>query len=335
MQDKLVLEGAPEQSVETISEQQVEEVEGPARVSKDDLTVVVPVLNEEKGVVAVIDDIFQKGYENILVVDGYSTDNTFNAAQQRGVTVVTQHGRGKSGAIKTAIEHVSTPYLLVMDGDYTYDASDIQRFLNHAKVYDEIVGSRHAKHISWLHRFGNGGITWIFNVLFGTTFSDVCSGMYLLRSMACKHLTLQTKGFSIEVEILAQMSTQGRVTEVPINYRKRIGDAKLTTWKAGADIIKTIIELARIYNPVFLFSVTTASAAIPGVAILAWVFILWLAGSEHIFHSAWALAAAMLLLLASQAFIIGTVALLLKRSELRIERLVRTEIEDNQSESNR
>jgi len=327
MQDKLALEGAPRQNYQMKSEA----TKTSRRISNDNLTIVVPVLNEEKGVGAVIDDIYQNGYQNVLVVDGYSSDKTVQAANQKGAAVITQHGRGKSGAIKTALEHVSTPYLLVMDGDYTYDAADIHRFLNHARDYDEIVGARHATHISRLHRLGNRGITWIFNVLFGTTLSDVCSGMYLLKSKSCNHLTLQTKGFSIEVEILAQMSTQGRVTEVPINYRKRIGDAKLTTWKAGTDIVKTIIALARIYNPVFLFSVVTASAALPGLAILVWVFLLWAVGGEHVFHSSWLLAALMLLLLASQAFIIGTVALLLKRSELRIERLVRTEIETNRS----
>jgi len=300
---------------------------GLKRVTKDDVTVVLPVLNEENGVVAVIDEVLQNGYRNILVVDGYSTDNTAQAARQKGVVVVTQHGRGKAGAIKTAVELVSTPYILVMDGDFTYDAADIVRFLNHARRYDEIVGSRQVKNISRLHRLGNGALSGVFNVLFGTTFSDVCSGMYLLRSKAVKHLTLRTKGFSIEVELLAQMSVQGSVTEVPITYRERIGEAKLVTWVHGVDIMKTVLELARLYNPVFLFSVTAASAAIPGFGIMLWVVWLWITGHDHIFHSAWALAGGMLLLLASQAFIIGTVALLLKRSELRIERIVRSEVE--------
>ena len=329
MQDNQILEGLSLQAGGTNSEPQdgKRTAESLDRVAKNDVTVVLPVLNEEKGVVAVIDDVLQNGYRNILVVDGYSTDNTVQAAQEKGVTVVPQHGRGKSGAIKTAVEQVSTPYLLVMDGDFTYDAADIERFLSHATRYDEIVGSRSMKNVSRLHRVGNAAISAVFNALFGTTFSDVCSGMYLLKSKPVRHLTLRTTGFSIEVELLAQMSVQGTVTEVPINYRKRIGEAKLGTWMAGGDIMKTIFELARLYNPVFLFSVTTASAAIPGLGIMLWVFWLWITGHEHVFHSAWALTGGMLLLLASQAFIIGTVALLLKRTELRIERIVRSKIE--------
>ena len=122
--------------------QRVEARQKRLELTKDDVTVVLPVLNEEAGVKAVIAEVFRNGYQNILVVDGYSTDNTLQAAQGKGVNVVTQHGRGKTGAIITAIENVSTPYLLVMDGDYTYNAADIERFLLHATEYDHIVGSR-------------------------------------------------------------------------------------------------------------------------------------------------------------------------------------------------
>lgn len=295
-------------------------------VPKNDVTVVLPVLNEEDGVVAVIDDVRQNGYGNILVVDGNSTDKTVPAAKQKGVVVVTQHGRGKTGAIRTAVEHVSTPYLLVMDGDYTYDAADIWKFLFHARPYDEIVGTRQRENISRLHQVGNAAISGVFNALFGTTLSDVCSGMYLLKLKSARQLVLRTKGFSVEAELLAQMCEEGRVTEVPINYRKRIGVAKLNSM-AGVHIMRTIFELARLYNPVFLFSLAAASAAIPGFAILLWVLFLWMAGYKHLFHSGWALAGGMMLLLASQAFIVGTIALLLKRSELRIERLVRNKLE--------
>ena len=290
-------------------------------VLKGDVTVVLPVLNEEEGVSAVIDELLENGYRNILVVDGYSTDLTVQAARDKGVTVVEQHGRGKTGAIKTAIENVSTPYMLIMDGDFTYDAADIERLLTHANGYDQIIGRRSQENISRIHRFGNRLISGLFNTLFGTSISDVCSGMYLLKSKSAKQLAFRTKGFSVEAEVLAQMAMEGKVTEVPINYRKRMGQPKLSTLAGGVDILKSILGLARIYNPVFIFSTAAASAAIPGLAILSWVFWRW--AQFKTFHSGWALAGGMLMLLASQAFIMGTISLLLKRSEIRIEKLVR------------
>jgi dolichol-phosphate mannosyltransferase len=293
-----------------------------ASVLKEDVTVVLPVLNEEEGISPVIDELHENGYRNILVVDGYSTDLTAEAARSKGVTVVEQHGRGKTGAIKTAVEQLSTPYMLIMDGDFTYSAANIERLLTHANGYDQIIGARSQENISRTHRFGNRLISWLFNTLFGTTISDVLSGMYLLKSKSAKQLEFRTKGFSVEVEVLAQMAMQGTVTEVPIDYRKRLGQPKLSTLVHGFDILKSIFGLARMYNPVFIFSAVAASAAIPGLAILSWVFWRW--AQFGIFQSGWALAGGLLLLLASQAVIMGTISLLLKHSEIRIERLVRT-----------
>ena len=304
--------------------QEVEKHVDPA--AKKDVTIVLPVLNEEEGVVAVIDELRNNEYQNILVVDGYSTDNTVAAAQAKGVEVVSQHGGGKTGAIITAIEGVSTPYFLVMDGDYTYDATDIGRFLKHAKNYDEIVGARKGEHMRLLHRLGNGFICALFNALLDTHFSDVCSGMYLLRTSAARHLVLHSTGFSVEVEVLAQMSLLGRgATQVPINYRTRIGKAKLSTWVNGFEILRSIFELARLYNPIFLFSITAASAVVPGAAILLWVFWEWLRGFG--FRVGWAITGEILLIVGIQAFFVGTLALLMKRSELRIERIVKARID--------
>jgi dolichol-phosphate mannosyltransferase len=150
--------------------------------------------------------------------------------------------------------------------------------------------------------------------------------MYLLNSRAARELEFHTKGFNVEVEMLAQMAVQGRITEVPIDYRKRIGNPKLSTLTHGFDILATIFGLARRYNPVFLFSQAAVVAAIPGTAIVAWV--LWQWAMVGVFHSGFALAGIMLLLLAMQAFFVGTIALLVKRSQLRVERIVRNERED-------
>jgi dolichol-phosphate mannosyltransferase len=295
----------------------------PTELSKKDVTIVLPVINEEEGIAAVIDELLDYAFPKILTVDGYSTDLTAEAARTRGATVIQQHGRGKTGAVRTAIERVTTPYLLVMDGDYTYDARDIQKLLDHAKGYDQIIGTRSKENISRIHRLGNRMISAIFNVLFGTSISDVCSGMYLLNSRAARQLTFRTKGFSVEVEILAQMAMNGQVTEVPVNYRKRIGEPKLSTIIHGWDILGAMFDLARIYNPLSLFSTLAASAAIPGLAILSWVAFSWL--QSRVFYSGWALAGGMLMLLASEAFVVGTISLLMKRSELRIERLIRNQ----------
>jgi len=306
---------------ESTADRSILRVFHPVAATKQNVTVVLPVLNEEAGIGPVIDEVESHGYNNILVVDGYSTDQTVKVAESKGVRVVLQHGRGKTGAVKTAIENVATPYMLIMDGDFTYDAAAIERFLDHAERYEQIIGARSRENIPRLHRIGNRAITRLFNTMFDTSTSDVCSGMYLLRTDSARELELHTGGFAAEVEIIAQMSMRGDVTEVPINYRARMGRPKLSTWRHGSQIMYTILNLARIYNPVFLFSFLASLAIVPGIAILAWVFAMWL--TYGIFEGGWALLGSVLILGAGQAFIVGTLSLVIKRGEIRIIKLLK------------
>jgi len=287
-------------------------------VSKDDVTVVLPTLNEEEAIGKVIEELKQTGYHIILVVDGYSTDRTAKIADSNGCYVVFQHSRGKCGAIETAIENVKTPYMLVMDGDCTYDPKDIENFLAHARKYDQIIGMRAngRGNIPRLNRFGNWLITKIFNVLMGTKLSDVCSGMYLINTDVARQLELNTKGFDVEVEIAAQTATSGRVTEVPIAYRKRVGSQKLSSWRHGFQIIRSVFGLARRYNPALLFSGVVALAVIPAFIILGWVILEILI--YGVWHSSHVLIGFMLLVLASQGLTVATISLLLRRMEKRI-----------------
>ncbi len=273
-------------------------------VPKDYVTVVIPTLNEELAIGRVIEDIYNEGYYHIMIVDGYSSDDTLSVAKQYNVTVLRQHGKGKTGAIKTAIEHVGTPYIVIIDGDYTYSAKDIERFLPHLKYNSEIIGARKLgrKNIRMLNRFGNWVINKTFNLLFGTNLNDVCSGLYALETSFAKSLSLETQGFDVEVEIAAQAVHYGSICEVPISYGKRIGIQKLNPLRDGYIIQKTILRMARKYNPLPFFSFLSTLAIIPSSILLAWVALEWLNG---IWHSGLALFGVFLVILSVQAFTFG------------------------------
>jgi dolichol-phosphate mannosyltransferase len=286
---------------------------------KDQVTVVIPTLNEKEAIGPVLDEVKREGYRHILVVDGYSSDDTVEIARSKGAKVVFQHGLGKTGAIKTAIDLVETPYMAVMDGDHTYDPRDIERLLQHADKHDLVIGARvNRENIPLLHRFGNKVITSTFNLLMGSKLSDVCSGMYLLKTEMAKKLDLTSRGFDIEVEIVAQCYGNGRVTEVPISYRKRLGKKKLQTWRAGLRILTSVIGLARAYNPVFLLSTLAALFTIPGVALLLWELTMrWLYGAQY-WSEGKVWLGLFLLVVGLQGFTLATISLLIRRLEKRI-----------------
>jgi dolichol-phosphate hexosyltransferase len=241
-------------------------------------TIVIPTFNEQEAIGKVLDELFSIGLKNILVVDGYSSDGTSYTAKKYPISVIFQHGKGKAGAIKTAFEKVKTPYMIVMDGDFTYDPSCIHRFLEHMQSYDQIIGVRDLedkKNMSVLHKLGNKIINKTFNALMGTSLSDVCSGMYVLRTEIVKDMELSSTGFDVEAEIVAQIASSGRVTEVPINYRQRIGKQKLSTWKHGFKILNTILKLGMTYRPSVFYSIVVSITSLLGIGILADTAIEW------------------------------------------------------------
>jgi len=291
-----------------------------------DLTVVIPTLNEAEAIGRVLDEVMAVGVprENILVVDGGSTDGTVEIARSKGVRVIWQEGRGKTDAIKTASKHISTPYTLLMDGDYTYPAKHIPELYRKIREgYTLVIGRRlfnpHTQPL--VYRIGNKLLTTLFNLLFGTRLHDVLSGMYILRTEVLRELMYETRGFGIESEIAAHVaSTIGSIAEVPIEYRRRLGEKKLST-RHGLQILREIIRLTWRYNPTFFIFTIGALLLIPGLSLGAYVAYHYLfTGIKYYVKG---LIAIILTLAGSQSLLLAILSLYIKRMEFRIIRAVK------------
>lgn len=234
-----------------------------------------------------------------------------------------QHGIGKTAAIQTALEYVDTEYMLVMDGDCTYDPHDIEKFLSHSGNFDEIIGARMngRKNIPHFNRFGNWLITKTFNLFMSASLSDVCSGMYMLKTDAAKEIDFNTKGFDVEVEIASHIATNSNISEVPVNYRERKGKQKLSSVKHGPTILSSVMNLARANSPMFIFTSIVMSAYVAAMILFLYTF--WDYYQAGIMHEYYFLMGTFFSLLAVQAFMISTVAIQLKRMERRITRMIK------------
>ena len=286
------------------------------QVLRDQVTVVIPTLNEEEAIGPLVDEIKGRGYVSVLVVDGYSKDSTVDAAKKSGATVLMQHGKGKAGALVTAFRKVDTPYVLVIDGDGSYNPLDIDKFLPLMDDYAFIKGAREKnENMTRIHKIGNSIITKTFNLLFGTTVDDICSGMYLLRTEQVKDFDFEKHPMTVEQELAAQVVLSGgRITSVPISYRRRFGgESKTNTWRQGFRDLITNFDLARSYNPILLFSFLAALALIPAFLVLGY------AGSLYIFarqwHGEYFLFSMMLFVVGFQGLSLATISAFLKRIE--------------------
>ena len=317
-------EGAVADWVKTkvLVEAKPEERFGVTSEMRDRVTVVIPTLNEEEAVSALIEETKAVGYRKILIVDGYSNDETAGKAHEHGANVLMQQGRGKAGALVTAFQSISTPYLVVMDGDGSYDPADIDRCIILLDHYDFVKGIRaRNENMSRLHKFGNGIITRTFDLLLGTSIGDVCSGMYLLRTAIAKEVHLEKHPFTVEQELAAEMVLSSyRITTVPINYRKRQGGkSKTRTWRQGFRDLLTNFDLAITHNPIMFFAFLATLVLIPAFATLGYAS--WLYFVEGQYHSGYFLGGLVLLVLGAQGFTVATIAAMLRRLDRKLSRL--------------
>lgn len=286
---------------------------------KDNITIVIPTLNEAESVGPLIQELTSQGFDKILIVDGYSHDKTVEVASRSGAEVIMQNGRGKAGGLLTAFLIVSTPYLVVMDGDGSYNPADVSKFLPLMGTYDFVKGVRAKnENMPRLHKLGNDILTKTFDLLFGTSVGDICSGMYLLKTDIVRNLILEKHPMTVEQEIAAAIvQASGSITTVPIDYRKRSGGvSKTKTWRQGFRDLITNFDLARTHNPIMLFSAIATIVLIPALVLLGYATSLYLLMNQY--HSGYFIAGLVLLVLGAQGLTVATIAALLRRVERKL-----------------
>jgi dolichol-phosphate mannosyltransferase len=189
--------------------------------------------------------------DRVIVVDGHSSDDTSHVALKLGVEVLSQEGKGKGMALRTAFSKIDEDIFVTIDGDANYDASEINSLIMPIieGEADMVVGSRlngkmEEGAITGFHKIGNHVFNAMINILNGSHISDSQSGFRAIDGGWARSLGLGTEGFEIETEITIRALRKGmRVKEVPITYTKRIGTpSKLSGFGAGYRIVKTILR---------------------------------------------------------------------------------------------
>ena len=260
------------------------------KFSKDEVCILIPTLNEGPTIGNVVREFKAQGYNNILVMDGKSTDNTVKSAREAGANVRTQSGKGKGNAIIEAFEVIEQQYILMLDGDGTYSAKDAEKMLTPLFLgFDQVIGDRlinaEEGSFSRLNLFGNHMLNLLFKVAHSRDLHDILSGYRAFTKLAVQQMHLRERGFEIETEISVEAVRNGqRIMVVPIKYLRRPGgaDTKLSPFHDGIKIVSTIYRLARTNNPMFYFGMMGAFTSLLGVLTGIYVVLEWFRHVEHI-----------------------------------------------------
>lgn len=280
-----------------------------------DVCVLIPTFNEVSTIGSVIDGFVRQGYTNVLVVDGGSTDDTRDVAAQHGARVVEQRRFGKGQAVREGIEYIDSPYVLLIDGDATYDPTDADRLIEPLVEgrAEHVIGNRlvemDQRAMSRLNRLGNRLINSTFSVVHGRDFGDILSGYRAFTRDSIDRFSLSADGFTIETE-LAVACVKHRVPTavVPVNYypRPEKSETNLDPFRDGSRIIHTLYSLARRNNPLFYFGSVGSISIVSGFALGVFIGYDWFV--NHISHEALAVVSAFAILLGVQLFMFGVLS---------------------------
>jgi glycosyltransferase involved in cell wall biosynthesis len=249
------------------------------------LSVIVPVYNERHTlgtVLAVVARNLPDVSKEIIVVDDCSKDGTREwigtnfpdgprsgssvdldadgnlVFAQHGPSTVTirpvyhQRNRGKGGALQTGFAAFSGDILVIQDADLEYDPNDwgqMYDLIAVRKVADAVFGSRFYgrphRSLYFHHYLANRMISFLFNVAFNQTLTDIETCYKMMTRKVAQSLRLTANDFGIEVEISAQIARQRdlRIYELGITYYGRtFAEGKKINWKDGVKALWYIFK---------------------------------------------------------------------------------------------
>jgi glycosyltransferase involved in cell wall biosynthesis len=200
------------------------------------ISVVIPTYNEEKAIGEVVHGVPDNSVHEIIVVDNGSTDDTANQATLAGARVIRETRRGYGSACLAGAKAAGdTDIIVFLDGDRSDNPEQLAKIADPVikDQADLVIGSRIKgileKGSMPLHgRMGNRLIVFLLRILYGIKITDIGS-FRAIKPQALIDLNMEQMTYGWPVEMVVKSARNGlRVQSVPIHYRKRIGESKVT-----------------------------------------------------------------------------------------------------------
>lgn len=222
------------------------------------VSVIVPVFNEETYVCQVIDRVLSRPEPGeVIVIDDASSDGTVKQLETykdnpRVKLLYHDVNQGKGAAVTYGISSATLPYVIIQDADFEYDTADYPTVLAPlAEGKAEVVyGSRFmgtpGRVRYFRHEMGNKLLTFISNVFTDIHLSDMETCYKAFKREVIQNINLSSKRFGIEVEFTAKIAKSRRLNiyEVPISYNpRRYNEGKKITWKDGISALYHIVKI--------------------------------------------------------------------------------------------
>jgi glycosyltransferase involved in cell wall biosynthesis len=222
------------------------------------LSIIVPVLNEERTVLRVLRSLLTVRYGcdyEVIVVDDGSTDSTpqLIASLTSPRFRVHRHRAnfGKGAALRSGARLATGTHLIPFDADGEYDAEDIPKLVAPiiAERANVVFGSRvvgnNTVYQSYRYALGNRILTLAANILFDAALSDMHTCLKVVPVKVFRSFKLKSTGFGLDSELTAALLQTGvRPFEIPVSYHSRShAEGKKLTWIDGVTCLRVLLNV--------------------------------------------------------------------------------------------
>jgi glycosyltransferase involved in cell wall biosynthesis len=223
--------------------------------------VIIPAFNEEASIGKVVRSIPAGIVSEIIVVNNNSTDHTSQKAQDAGATVLNEKIQGYGAACLNGIDYLKEKrcdIIVFMDGDYSDYPEEINLLLDPIinngcdfVIGSRVSGKREKGALPLQSRIGSIIAGLLINVFWGVKYTDL-GPFRAIRFDKLADLKMRDLwyGWTVEMQIKAAKKKYN-ILEVPVSYRKRIGESKVTGTIKGT-VMASIIIMTTIVKYVFI-----------------------------------------------------------------------------------
>lgn len=225
------------------------------------LSILIPVYNEEKTIIPVLEAVSQAdsaGLEKeLIIVDDGSTDGTrdilasIDPSKYSALIYYHEKNQGKGAALRTAQGHASGDIIMIQDADLEYSPTEYPELLKPILegradvVYgSRLSGGKVARAFKFSHYMGNKFLSLLTNILYDCTLTDMETCYKVFKAEVFKKVKIKSNRFDFEPEITAKVLKQGvRIYELPISYYGRdYSEGKKITWMDGFAAIAALVK---------------------------------------------------------------------------------------------
>ena len=213
-------------------------------------TIFVLTLDEIDGVSAIMPKVKKEWADQIVLVDGGSTDGTIEKAKELGFDVIHQKNKGEGNACRVGTDATESDFVMFFSPDGNDVPTDIPKLIQKTKEgFDVVHISRFGKEsisedANWLERFGNNMFTFLVNSFFGGTYTDALNGFRIIKRKLWDELKTDAQFLNIEQQTCIRLAKRKiPIYEIEGMEPKRIGgERKMRPLTTGAQLSYQIIK---------------------------------------------------------------------------------------------